>query len=138
MIDIVYAVITALKADTYVSGICDTRVYRRRLPTDPTFPAVTVQSIDKIRDEDTNPGRYGHARVQCTAWSDTIGHEENLSEAIADALHRTVNTRMTYGTNKGAYVVSITDAGGIPDENSEIPLYMEHRDFMILYDYWSK
>jgi len=137
MMDIVYAVITALKADSAIATACGTRIYRKRLPTNPTFPAITVQAVDKIRDSDTNTGRYGHSRIQCTSWATTPGPDEDISEMCADALHRLTNTRMTYGTNKGVYVVSIIDAGGVPDENTEIPLYMEHRDFWIEYDYYN-
>jgi hypothetical protein len=132
--DVVLAVITRLKADTSVAAVVSTRVYRKKLPVSPTFPAITVDRVDKARDADTNTGRYGHMRVQCTAWSSTIGPEENLSELIADSLHRCKNSILTAGTST-VYVVSIRDAGGMPDSNDEIPLYMEHRDFTVHYDY---
>jgi hypothetical protein len=132
--DVVLAVITRLKADTSVAAVVGTRVYRKKLPANPTFPAITVSRLSPIRDGDTNTGRYGHARVQCTAWAETSGPEENLAELIADSLHRCKNTILTAGTSN-VYVVSIRDAGGMPDENTEIPLYMEHRDFTVHYDY---
>ena len=138
MKDITYAIITLLKADTAVAGVAGTRVYRKKLPLSPTFPAITVAKIDNIRDVITNTGRYAHARIQCTAWAKIPGPEENLAEQIADALDRKQNRILLYGSGADAsaiYIVSVKDAGGIPDENEEIPLYMEHRDFMIEYDY---
>lgn len=134
MRDIVLAVITRLKADPAIITAVGTKVYRRNLPANPTFPAITVTRIDKIRDGDTNTGRYAHARIQCTAWASTDGVAENLAELIADCLHRTTNTILTAGTGT-VYVVSVKDAGGVPDENTDIPLYMEHRDFTVHYDY---
>lgn len=137
MRDIVLAVITRLKADPAVSGVVSTRVYRRNLPANPTFPAITVTRIDKKRDnQKSNTGRYADARIQCTAWASSDGIAEDLSELIADSLNRTVNTALSTGTTTAAvYVVSIFDNGGVPDENTDIPLYMEHRDFMIKYSY---
>jgi len=132
--DVVLAVITALKADTAVSAIVSTRVYRKKLPANPTFPAITVSTVDDIADDDTNTGGWAHTRVQCTAWASTPGPEEALSKLVRKALHRKKNTLMTAGSGK-VYIVSIRDAGSRPDENTEIPIYMEHRDFMAHYDY---
>ena len=137
MRDIVLAVITRLKADPAVAGVVSTRVYRHNLPANPAFPAITVTWIDKIRDnQKSNTGRYADARIQCTAWASSDGVAEDLSDMIADSLNRTVNTALSTGTaTPNVYVVSIFDNGGVPDENTDIPLYMEHRDFMIKYSY---
>ena len=159
--DIVYAVITLLKADTAVTAMTSTRIYRRKLPTNPTFPAITVSKVDNIRDDITNNNGYAHTRVQVTSWASNAGQDEYLSELVCDALDRKQNSILPYGavsedTRKrgfnrsyfnrlsqiipgtaanNVWVISIKDAGGIPDENSEIPLYMMHQDFMIHYDY---
>jgi len=138
MKDITYAIITLLKADTGVAGVAGTRVHRKKLPTSPTFPAITVAKIDNIRDVITNTAGYAHARIQCTTWTTTPGPEEDLAETIANALNQKQNSILLYGTGANAsavYIKCVKDAGGIPDENEEIPLYMEHRDFMIEYDY---
>jgi hypothetical protein len=134
MKDIVLAAITALKANAGVAAVVGTRVYRKQLPTNPTFPAIVVSKVDDIRDSDSNTGRYGHARIQCTAFASTEIVADNLSELIADCLHKTVNTTMTAGTST-VYVVEIGDAGTVPDVNTEIPLFLYHRDFRILYSY---
>jgi len=131
---VVLAIITALKADSGVSTVVSTRVYRKKLSTGPTFPAITVQEISDIADADTNTGGWAHARIQCSAWAETPGQENNLSRLIRKALHRKQNTLMTAGTGK-VYIVMIADAGSVPDDNPEIPLYMEHRDFLVMYDY---
>ena len=132
--DVVLAVITALKADAGVSAIVSTRVYRKKLPPNPTFPAITVSMVDESPPDDTNTIGYVDMRVQCTSWTETSGPEEALSKLIRKALHRKKNTLMTAGTGK-VYVVKLLDAGSRPDVNTEIPLYMEHRDFMVHYDY---
>ena len=132
--DVELAIITALKANAGVAAVVSTRVYRKKLPANPTFPAITVQKVDDIADTDTNTGGWAHTRIQCTAWSSSPGPENALSKLIRKALHRKKNTLMTAGSGK-VYVVMIRDAGSRPDENTEIPLYMEHRDFMVMYDY---
>jgi len=134
MNDIVFAIVTRLKADADVAAVVGARVHRSQLPKYPTFPAITVTRIDKIRDTDTSMGRYAHARIQCTTWATSDGAAENLAELVADSLHRTINTILTAGSGT-VYVVSMKDAGGIPDMDMEIPLYMEHRDFLIMYSY---
>lgn len=134
MKDIILAAITALRGNTPVATVVGTRVYRKKLPPDATYPAITVSRVDNNRDDDTSTGRYAHSRIQCTAWAATDGAADNLSELIADCLHRTKNTILTAGTGR-VYVVSVKGAGTVPDENPDIPLYMYHRDFMIHYDY---
>jgi len=132
--DVILAAITALKADTGVAAIVSTRVYRKKLPANPTFPAITVTMVDEATPSDTNTVGTVDMRIQCTAWSTTAGPEEALSKIIRKALHRKKNTLMTAGTGK-VYIVKMLDAGSLPDENTEIPLYMEHRDFTVMYDY---
>jgi len=131
--DIVLAVITRLKADAAIITAVGTRVYRRNLPASPTFPAITVTRIDKKRDRKTSTIQTARARIQCTAWATDDGTAENLSELIIDCME-IENTMLTAGTKK-VYVVSSIDGGSTPDENTDLvpPLYMDHRDLMILY-----
>ena len=131
--DLILAVITRLKADPAVAAVVGIRVYRKKLPPSPTLPAITVDRIDRKRDRKTSTVRTARARIQCTTWSSTIGPEENLSELIADCMD-IQNTMLTAGTGT-VYVVSVEDSGGVPDENTDVPLYMEHRDLNIIYDY---
>ena len=131
MKDITVAIITRLKADAVISGLVSTRVYRAILPTTPIFPAITVSRIDGKRDNTTNTGKYATSRIQCTAWAPTDSGADALSEAIADSLNLVQNTYLAPGIN----VVDIADAGTVPDNNPDIPLWIYHRDFMINYVY---
>lgn len=137
--DIVNGVMTYLKTVSTITAITtSTRIYRRRFPTGTTFPAITVSKVDDIRDDITNNGGYAHARIQITSWASLPGQEENLSSLVVDALHKMQNRTLQYTVASKpvqVWIISVKDAGGIPDEDSEIPIYMEHRDFDIHYDY---
>jgi hypothetical protein len=136
MRDVSYAIIERLKSDTAITALVSTRVYRRRLPQGIDLPAISVTRIDAIRDRDTNTGRYATARVQCSVFDTNSGRCEDLSDLIADNLHRLIDTYSTTGTS-GVYIVRCMDAGDITDENTDVnpAIYMNHRDFMIEYDY---
>ena len=134
MRDIPLAVVAALKANTAVAAIVSARVYRKgSVPVNPTVPYIVVSKVDNNRDGDTSTTRYEHSRVRCTGFETTDIKADILSEAIADALHRQTITVPATSTTSGVYLVSIFDAGSMPDENTDIPLYMYHRDFMIEY-----
>ena len=126
--DITLSVITALKADPGVAGKVITRVYRKTLPPNPTYPAIVVSKVDDIRNIDTSTGDYSAARVQCTAFASSDGTADELSELVATALHRTVNTFLS-----SLYVIAIEDAGTVPDVVTDISVYLYHRDFLIQY-----
>ena len=134
--DISYAVVGILSADAYINALVGGRIYRRRLPQGIDLPAISVTRIDAIRDRDTNTGRYATARVQCSVFDTNSGRCEDLSDLIADNLHRLVDTYATAGSS-GVYVVRCMDAGDITDVNTDVnpEIYMNHRDFMIEYDY---
>jgi len=132
MKDVTLAVMTRLLADTTITDVVSTRVYRRRLPQSTVFPSITVTRIDAIRDRDTNTGRYATARLQCSVFDTIAGRCEDISEMIADNLHRKIDT---YGS--GVYIVSVKDAGDITDENTDMnpAVFINHRDFMVEYAY---
>jgi len=132
MKDPVLAIITRLKADTAVAGVVSTRVYRATLPTSPTFPAITVSRVDNKRTNECHAGGHNAiSRIQVTTWATTDGVADNLSELVADSLNRVTSTNLS----PGVWIVSIFDAGTVPDNNMDIPVYMYHRDFMVKYDY---
>jgi len=140
--DIVNGIMTYLKTVTAITAVTSTRIYRKRFPTGTTFPAITVAKIDDVRDDITNTGGYAHARVQITSWASNPGEDENLSGLVTDALHRMQNRTLSYTIDTATapktvqvYIVSVKDAGGIPDDDAEIPIYMEHRDFDVHYSY---
>lgn len=134
MTDIVGAFITRLKANTtlcsstYVGASPNQRVYRASLLKLPTFPCVTVHLINIVRENETARGRrYATARVQCTAYATTDAVANAISELIADDLNGLSNTLLP------PYVVSVEDAGVVPDINLKIG-YLYHRDFLVVYD----
>ena len=128
--DLTSALITAMKADTTISAIVGTRIYRRgSVPTTVTAPYVIVYTIS-----DTATQTTGDARIQCSCFAATDYAVSILSKTIRNALHRTKNTLLPAGARK-VWVTSIKDAGMTTDENTDIPIYMEHRSFAINYDY---
>ncbi|MBW2632043.1 MAG: DUF3168 domain-containing protein [Deltaproteobacteria bacterium] len=136
MKDIVLAIITRLKADATVAAQVGTRIYRKKLPLNPVFPAITVSRVDKIRDKQkNNTGRYADARVQCTIWANSDGYASDISDMVTDSLNLVSNTVLSTGDTSGVYVVYIEDAGGVPDEDTVLSMYMDHRDFMVKYSY---
>jgi hypothetical protein len=135
--DVVLAVITALKADANVHALAGDQIYRKTLPQNPTLSpllSVTVSEVDDIADTDTNTSGYAHTRIQCTVWGISDGATSNLSKVIRKALHRTTNTVLPAGTGH-VYITQIKDAGVVPDENTDISVFIYHRDFVVMYDY---
>lgn len=131
--DVVTAVMTKLEVTAAVTTVATGGVHRKRLPKKPTFPAIVVSEVDDIADIDSNTGGWAHTRIQCTVWATDDGIAGNLSKLIRKALHGIQNTMLPAGTGF-VYVVSIRDAGSVPDENTDISVYLNHRDFKILYD----
>ena len=128
MKDVTMAVITRLKADTAVANVVGTRVYRAQLPTNPTFPAISVNRVDSKRPPRAhNRGCTAQTRIQCTAWASSDGAADNLSELIADSLNMVTDTGLT----PGVYVIRIDDQGTVPDNNPDLGIWMVHRDFLI-------
>jgi hypothetical protein len=132
MKDPVLAIITRLKADTAVAGVVSTRVYRMILPTSPVFPAITVSRVDNKRTNECHAGGHNAvSRIQVTCWASSDGVADNLSELVADSLNRVTSINLS----PGVWIVSIFDAGTVPDNNPDIPVYMYHRDFVVKYGY---
>ncbi len=130
MKDLTLAIITRLKAATAITNVTGTRIYRAKLPNNPTFPAITVSRVDAKRQNHSHNGRrVGQSRIQCTAWATSDGAADNLSELIADSLNAVDNTYMA----PGVYVIRSDDQGSFPDVNPDLDLWLMHRDFMIQY-----
>ena len=127
--DLTIALITAMKADAAISAIVGTHIYRRgSVPTTVTAPYVIVYTITDLADKQAD------ARVQCSCFAATDYATSTLSKTIRNALHRTKNTLLQAGARK-VWVTSIKDAGMTTDENADIPIFIENRDFAINYDY---
>jgi len=137
MKDPVLAIKTKLLADTSITTLVSTRIYRDLLPASPVFPAITVTEISDIADVGSHSGSTeGTTRIQCTAWSQGVagGEASMLSRVIRKSLHRITNTNLTSGTDP-IPVVIITDAGARPDANTDVSpkIWMMHRDFIMRY-----
>jgi len=131
MKDPVLAIITRLKANIAIAAIVNTRVYRAKLPANPTFPAITVSGIFPKRLNSThNKTRIGHIRVQCTVWAGSDGTSFNLSELIADSLDKVTDTYLS----PGVFAIRIDDQGARPDSNPDLNLWIYHRDFIVQYN----
>jgi hypothetical protein len=132
MKDVTLAVITRLKADTPVANVVGARIYRKgSIPTNPVAPYIIVSKVDPIRPSTThNRTRTGKTRIQCSVFASTDVVADNLSELVADSLNMVTDTYMA----PGVFAISIFDQGAVPDENTAIPLYMFHRDFMITHN----
>ena len=136
--DPLLAIQTTLKADTTVTGIVSTRIYRDLLPDSPVFPAITLTEISDISDDDSNTSTQAHVRIQATAWSQGVasGEASALSKVIRKSLHRVMNTSLTSGTDP-VDVISCVDAGARSDANTDVKpfIWMVHRDFLIEYSH---
>lgn len=130
MKDLTLAIITRLKAATAITNVTSTRIYRAKLPSNPTFPAITVSRVDAKRLNYSHNGRrLGQSRIQCTAWATSDGAADNLSELIADSLNAIDNTYLA----PGVYVIRSDDQGAVTDMNPDLDLWLMHRDFLIQY-----
>jgi hypothetical protein len=132
--DITAAVISKLKADTFVAAKVSTRVDRVINSPFPQLPSIVVAKVDDVRSAGSSTGRYSTARIQCSSYAKTDSEAAEVSELIADALDRLKN--MVIGTTSTDYalIVGIEDAGTVPDSQPKVPLYVYHRDFLVEYN----
>lgn len=132
MSDIVLAIQTRLKADTAITAIVGTRIYREgTVPTNPQFPYIIISFIDSKRLNLThNRTRSAQTRIQCSMFSQGVGEDlqvSTISELVAECLNTVTDTYLS----PGAFVIRIDDRGDIPDNNSTTKLWSRYRDFMI-------
>jgi hypothetical protein len=132
--DPVLAVITRLKALTDVAAIVSDRVYQlSSIPEVPTYPYIIVSDISDIGDARTNSTDAGHARVQCSCFAATDKAVRDLSQTLKSKLPCN-DTILKCGADF-LRVTTMDDYGHVPDQDATIPVYIRHRDFMILYTY---
>jgi hypothetical protein len=90
------AIVSRLKADSAVSAIVGSRVYRLKLPQQPTLPAIRVQRVSRVEYEGHLRGRSGRfrSRIQIDAFAseydsqnpDPLGTQDALMTAIDNAI----------------------------------------------------
>lgn len=84
---------TKLTGDAGVAALVGTRVYWRNLPQEPTYPAITLETIGGDPDNTINATQVLHwARVRINAWGKTYGAAYELAAAIETALNMTTTT----------------------------------------------
>ena len=78
---------TALRTYTLagvgVSALVGTRMYPRKLPQGPTFPAIVYQRIDTRRGHDlAGPDGLPRPRIQITCWATSPAGASELAAAV--------------------------------------------------------
>jgi hypothetical protein len=127
MRDITLSILNRLLADTQITAVVSTRIYRAGLPKKPTLPAIVVSKVDDIRPNDTTGVNYAVSRIQTTVFANSDGQADQISGLIADSLNALVNTL------SGVTIISVFDAGVRTDNNPDAAIWMYHRDFMVTY-----
>jgi len=82
---------TALRAytlaDAAVAAQVGTRMYPRKLPQNPTLPALVYQRVDTRRlHVMEGPDGLPRARMQITAWASSVSGLEGTTEAVRERL----------------------------------------------------
>lgn len=88
------AIYTKLTSHSGVSGIVGTRVYRRKIPQESTFPLITYFRVSKVKPHamGTDPGVVT-ARFQIDSWAETSHADcEALAAQVRLALGRWSST----------------------------------------------
>jgi hypothetical protein len=135
MADPVLALQNLIKSITEITAVTGVRVYRiGSVPNSPQTPYILLPgTISDIGDALTSTSDNGHARVQVSVFADTDVIAENLSQI----LKKKVPCRdaiLLAGTDF-LRVMSIEDAGASSDVNTDVKIYIRHRDFRIYYAY---
>lgn len=135
MKDITAAVIAKLQGDstlgTYTGANPNQRIYRATLPIQPTWPCIVVQLIDTKRLTPDHISRIAQSRIQVTVFATTDASGNEISERVAEVLHRADHIHL--GT--GVHAIRIDDGGVRTDANPQFGKFLYHRDFLIQHYY---
>lgn len=118
-----------LTSDAGVSALCGTRVYPLILPSAPTLPSLTYQSISSVAQY-TMDGPTGlvTARVQTEAWSDSYSTAKALAAAV-----RTLLDGYSGTLPNGVPVLDIRCDNALDTYEKDARLYRVHTDWLIQY-----
>ena len=134
MPDPLIAVQTLLKAIAEVTAIVETRVYRiGSIPTTPQKPYIIISSVSDVPGITTNTSESDYMRVQCSCIAATDPAVEALSQILKKKLP--CNDVILPAGTDFIRVIRIENAGATPDQDTDVPVYLRHRDFRILYTY---
>ncbi len=124
---------TILLANADVTDLVGDRIYGKRLPHDPTFPAITRDGISGL------PWQGNSSRtlplegtvVQFSCWAESESKSINLARKVAECLQSYSGT--SDGVTIGAALVrSSPDAG--TDYELDTGLYMTPIDVLVRYE----
>ena len=132
MSDLIYAVMELLRADAGIIALVSTRVYRARMPLDPTFPLITISGIAGqpwiLNSSGTKPLEATVIQISC--WADLESTTKTIARTAAELLHGYA------GTASGIPIGSIQVTNS-PDGNTiyspDVGLYMTPLDIMVRY-----
>jgi len=115
---------TALTGDAGVLALVSTRVYWKRLPQMPTYPAITLELIDGDPNNALNAVSGLHwARVRVNSWGSTYGAAYELAAAVTAALNG----------QKTSTLRSLVSQGKRDFFEPEVPAYYLSEDFSTLH-----
>ena len=124
---------------TAQSGITDltgTRIYRLIAPTSATKPYVVYQIISEAREPHmTAAGGLVASRVQVVCCDDTAEDAETVAEAIRAEMDGYKDTTMGSGDNATTIRRILLDGAGEsmepPSVGSEVPIYTKRQDYVV-------
>ena len=103
----------ALIADAPVLALVSTRIYMRRLPQQPAYPAITLELINGDPNNALNAlPDLKWARVRANAWGTSYGSAYELGQAVETALNgkKTTTLRSIVGQGQRDFYEPAVDA----------------------------
>lgn len=135
MADPALAMQNRIKGITEITALVSTRVYRvGSVPATPIPPYLIINApISDIDEGSTNTSDNSATRIQVSAFASTDPAVEAISQLLKKKVP-CIDVILPAGTDF-LRVSSIRDAGAVPDQNTDVPVYVRHRDFMVKFTY---
>lgn len=135
MADPALALQTRIRGITEITALTGHRVYRTgSVPATPQMPYLIINALISDNEEgSTNTTDNSVARIQVSAFASTDPAVEALSQLLKKKVpcHDVI---LPAGTDF-IRVERIANAGAVPDQNTDVPVYIRNRDFKISYAY---
>lgn len=79
--------VATLEAASAVNTLVSGRIYPRRLPQNPTLPAITYQQVSAVRVRDlTGPAGKSRHRISINCWASTTAGAHALAQAVRQSI----------------------------------------------------
>jgi hypothetical protein len=126
------ALAARLAAFSGLAALVGTRIYARKLPQGPTYPAVTYYRVSGMREESlSGASGLAHPRYTVTAWATTYAGAQAVAEQVRLALECYRDTAPTYGV----VVQSIVFLGDVDLQwDEELHLYAVAGDYEVWHE----